>query len=59
MSSSRDLAHKADDLARPVAEVGMGKRPFGLNHPIHPATGASVVVARARSSSPSSSRDGG
>ncbi|GAA5893269.1 hypothetical protein JCM8208_004393 [Rhodotorula glutinis] len=37
MSSSRDLAHKADNVARPVAEVGMGQRPL-MSHPIHPAT---------------------
>ncbi|TNY18831.1 hypothetical protein DMC30DRAFT_418489 [Rhodotorula diobovata] len=37
MSSSRDLANKADAAARPVAEVGMGKvRSWG--HPLHPAT---------------------
>lgn len=41
MSSSRDLANKADAAARPVAEVGMGKvRSWG--HPLHPATGESL-----------------
>ncbi|GAA5933673.1 hypothetical protein JCM3775_003768 [Rhodotorula graminis] len=37
-SSSRDLAHQADKVARPVVEVGMGQRPWLMAHPIHPAT---------------------